>query len=372
MGRPKVRASLDLISGYHSAQVDVEVRLSTNESPEPPPAGFVEALKESLDSLHWNRYPDRSATELRERIGQVEAPHVAGALTAANVSVANGSNEILQSLCLAYGGPDRSALTFEPTYALHQHIAQVCGTEVIQVERDSEFRINLDQAVAAILEQRPSITFLCSPNNPTGMVESPSTVSAVLDAVESVNGLLVVDEAYGQFAAWSALSLVAEERSIVVTRTYSKTWSAAALRLGYLVGPTWVVDELDKVLLPYHLDSVTQVAGLLALDYQSEMEQRVAALVKERTRVSAALEDLPVQQWPSEANYILFRPLAHPEGSSISMRQSGDVVWQALVDRSVLVRNCSSWPRLDGCLRVTLGTAEENTKFLEALTEVLS
>ena len=374
MGRPKVRSSLDLIAGYHSAQVNVEVRLNTNESPEPPPSGFVDALKASLDSLQWNRYPDREARALRGRIAQVESPLVPGGLTAENICVANGSNEILQSLCLAYGGPGRSVLTFEPTYALHPHIAQVCGTEVKQVERDSEFQLDLSQAIAAIVEHRPSITFLCSPNNPTGMVESSFTVRAVLDAVESVDGLLVVDEAYGQFAAWSALSLIEEERSIVVTRTYSKTWSAAALRLGYLVAPTWVIEQLDKVLLPYHLDAVTQAAGLLALEYHREMEHRVAELVGERTRVSAALADLPVQQWPSEANFILFRPLPLEADthSDAALASIGDFVWQGLVDRSVLVRNCSSWPRLSGCLRVTLGTAAENTKFLDALSEVLT
>ncbi len=372
MARPQVRPSLDLIAGYHSAQVQVEVRLNTNESPEPPPQGFVDALKLALDSVQWNRYPDRGAQLLRARIAQVESPLVSGSistdgLTANNICVANGSNEVLQSLCLAYGGPDRSVLIFEPTYALHAHIARVCGTEVIQLDRDTEFRLDVDEAVATILKQRPSITFLCSPNNPTGMVEDSATVRTLLQAVESVDGLLVVDEAYGQFAAWTALALIAEERSILVTRTYSKTWSAAALRLGYLVGPTWAIEQLDRVLLPYHLDAVTQAAGLLALDYQVEMEQRVQRLVSERNRVTQALQSLPVKQWQSEANFILFRPI---QGSASS--SDGDRVWQALVDRSVLVRNCSSWPRLDGCLRVTLGTAAENSKFLTALSEVLS
>ncbi|MEX0768668.1 MAG: histidinol-phosphate transaminase [Microthrixaceae bacterium] len=376
MARPQPRPSLDLVAGYHSAQVDVSVRLNTNESPEPPPAGFVEALKLALDQVQWNRYPDRSALQLRARIAQVESKQPfedtqsegdsSNSLTAKNVCVANGSNEILQSLCLAYGGPSRSVLTFEPSYALHEHIARVCGTEVIQLNRDSEFQLDLDEAVATIQASRPSITFLCSPNNPTAMVENAETVGVLLQAVESVDGLLVVDEAYGQFAAWTALNLVAEDRSLVVTRTYSKTWSAAALRLGYLIGPTWVIDQLEKVLLPYHLDAVTQAAGLLALDYQAEMEQRVETLVRERERVVQAFKDLPLQQWPSEANFILFRP--HRSDTNPS---EGDRVWQELVNRSVLVRNCSSWARLDGCLRVTLGTAEENDKFLAALSEVL-
>jgi histidinol-phosphate aminotransferase len=172
----------------------------------------------------------------------------------------------------------------------------------------------------------------------------------------------VVDEAYGQFSPWSALSLVAEDRSVVVSRTYSKTWSAAALRLGYLVGPTWCVEQLDKVVLPYHLDAVKQLAGLLALDHLDEMRARVARLVEERGKVAAALDELEVDQWPSAANFILFRP----------RHRSGDQVWAELVERSVLVRNCASWPGLDDCLRITLGTAEENDEFLAALRQVLA
>jgi histidinol-phosphate aminotransferase len=173
---------------------------------------------------------------------------------------------------------------------------------------------------------------------------------------------VVVDEAYGQFAPWSALTLVDDERPLAVTRTYSKTWSMAAGRLGYLVGPRWLVAELDKVALPYHLDAVKQVAGRLALDYKAEMDARVAAIVEERGRLSARLADLPVDVWPSGANFLLFRP-QHAEGRK---------VWEALVDRSVLVRDCSSWPRLDGCLRVTIGTAAEDDAFLAALEEALS
>jgi histidinol-phosphate aminotransferase len=209
--------------------------------------------------------------------------------------------------------------------------------------------------------ERPSITFLCSPNNPTGRLEEAEVVTSVLDAVERVGGLLVVDEAYGQFSPWSALSLVSEDRSVVVTRTYSKTWSAAGLRLGYAIGPTWLVEELDKVVLPYHLDAVKQLAGVLALDHLEEMRRRVARLVEQRGVVARGLDDLGVQQWPSAANFILFRIPG----------RSGDEVWSGLVERSVLVRNCASWPGLEGCLRVTIGTESENRRFLDALADVL-
>lgn len=360
MNRPRVRDDLALMEGYHSPQLDVRVRLNTNEAPEPPPAAFVESLRAALGGVAWNRYPDRGATALRARIAEAESGG-SRSFTAPHVFAANGSNEVLQTLCLAYGGPGRSVLTFEPTYALHGHIARVCGTAVVEVDRREDFTLDVAEAVDAVRRHRPALTFLCSPNNPTGRVEDAATVGAVLEAVEEVGGLLVVDEAYGQFAPWSALDLVDEERSVVVTRTYSKTWSAAALRLGYLVGPTWVTDAVSTVVLPYHLDAVTQLAGVLALDFADDMQRRVRALVAERERVAALLAEFPVQQWPSGANFVLFRPL---------LRDGGEV-WDDLVARSVLVRNCSSWPRLGGCLRVTIGTRAENDAFLHALGEVL-
>lgn len=352
MKRPPVRDDLALHPGYHSPQVDVDVRLNTNEAPAPPPEGFREALAAELATVEWHRYPDRAATALREAIA---AHH---GVEASQVFVANGSNEVLQTLCLTYGGPGRSVATFEPTYALHSHIPKITNTAVVSGERRDDFALDLDEVRRVLAEHEPTITFLCSPNNPTGMVETEETVRAV---AELAPGLLVVDEAYGQFAPWSALELVDDESSLVVTRTYSKTWSMAAARLGYLVGPSWLVAELSEVVLPYHLDTVKQIAGRLALEFEPQMRSRVADLVEERGRVSAALAELPVTVWPSGANFILFRPEAI----------DGDTVWKRLVEQSVLVRNCASWPRLDGCLRVTLGTPAEDDRFLAALAQIL-
>jgi histidinol-phosphate aminotransferase len=173
---------------------------------------------------------------------------------------------------------------------------------------------------------------------------------------------MVVDEAYGQFADWSAMSMVDDDVPLVVTRTFSKTWSLAGMRLGYLVGPAAVVANLERVALPYHLDAVTQAAGRLALGHVGDMEARVGAIVAERRRLLGCLGDLGMTTWPSQANFILFRP---PDGR-------GQQVWQALVDRSVLVRDTSSWPGLEGCLRVTVGNPEENDRFLAALKEVMA
>lgn len=361
MTRPEPRGSLALVAGYHSPQIDVEVRLNTNEAPEAPPQEFLDALARAATEVRWNRYPDRNATELRARIAATEQPLVDSDIDVANVVVANGSNEVLQSVCLTYGGPGRSVLTIEPTYQLHSHIARITGTDVVAVDRNDDFTIDLPAVLAAIEEERPSVVFVCSPNNPTGMVESAGTVTAVLDAVEAVGGLLVVDEAYGQFAKWSALSLVSEDRSVLVSRTFSKTWSLAALRLGYAIGPSWMIEAITSVVLPYHVDALKQRAGVLALDHHEAMERRVATLVEERGRIMAELVTMPVECWPSESNFVLFRPT----------ELDGDDVWHRLVERSVMVRNCAGWDRLDGCLRVTVGTAQENEVFLRELRAVL-
>jgi len=346
--------------GYHSPQVEVEVRLNTNESPEPPPAGFVEALACELRSLSLNRYPDREATALRAALADFHEVELDA------VFCTNGSNEAIQCLLLAYGGPARAAAVFEPTYALHSHIARLTGTPVLSGQRDDSFRVEpgeVGRVVASAAESfgpgAPSVTFLCSPNNPTGGVETAENVRAVLGLVP---GLVAVDEAYAQFAPWSAVELLESSSRLVVLRTFSKTWAMAGLRLGYLIADPRVVAAVSKVALPYHLDALKQAAGRLALGFSSEMRARVAAIMEERGRVAAALSDLSVEVWPSDANFILFRV---PSGKGLA-------VWKGLLDHSILIRDISGWPGLEDCLRVTIGTRPENDRFLSALRDVLS
>jgi histidinol-phosphate aminotransferase len=348
----RVRDDLGGVEGYHSPQVAVDVRLNTNESPYPPPAAWREAFLDELAALPLHRYPDRRAGALRTAIGEQHGvgPH--------QVFAANGSNEVLQALCLAYGGPGRAVAVFEPTYALHSHIARVTGTAVAVGERRADFGLDLAEVERVLADAAPALTFLCSPNNPTGTVDPAEATAAVLAAAP---GLVVVDEAYGQFAPRSAIGDVSDDGSLVVVRTFSKTWALAGLRLGYCVAPAGVVEDLERVTLPYHLDAAKQLAGRLAVRYEAEMRARVAALVAERQRLATALGALPVDTWPSGANFVLFRPRHRPGGE----------VWQGLVERSVLVRDCSAWPRLDGCLRVTVGTPEEGDAFLAALGAML-
>jgi len=349
---PSLRRDLQGLEGYHSPQLDVPVRLNTNESPYAPPPEFVEAWLDALRATQLNRYPDRAARDLRAALAaQLGQP-------VERLFCANGSNEVLQTLLLTFGGAGRAAAVFEPTYALHSHIARITGTSVVVGERSADFTVDSASARALVAEHRPAVVFLCSPNNPTGTVESAGAVEALLDAS---GALVVVDEAYGEFADHSAVDLVSDDRPLIVSRTYSKVWSMAALRLGFCVAPPWVVEELEKVVLPYHLAVPTQLAGVLALRYGGEMDERVALLVRERERVRAELHGVDgITVFPSGANFLLLR--VHGDGHAL---------WQRLVDRGVLVRDFSRWPRLDECLRVTVGTPEENDAFLAALREAV-
>ena len=350
---PPVRPDLELNEGYHSPQVQAEVRLNTNESPFAPPDAWREELLAELETVSFHRYPDRPATDLRAAVADLHG------VRTEEVFCANGSNEVLQCLLLAFGGPGRRALLFEPTYALHAHISRITGTEIVSGARDDDFQIDPQDAEALIGSTEPDITFLCSPNNPTGRAEPPETVAKV---VQAAPGLVIVDEAYGQFSLTSALDLRGPgQPGLAVTRTFSKTWAMAGARLGYVVADPAVVEACEAVVLPYHLSAQTQLAGLLALRHVPEMEARVARISEERGRMAAALADLPVDSWPSDANFILFRPRA----------RDADDVWRSLLERSVLIRNCASWDGLRGCLRVTIGTPEENDRFLRALKESL-
>ena len=352
MTLPTPRDDLGRLERYHSPQLDVSVRLNTNESPFPPPAGFVDAWLEALRAVPLHRYPDREARRLRgalaERLGQPPA----------RVFAANGSNEVLQTLLLAYGGAGRRALVFEPTYALHAHLARITGTTVVDGDRRDDFLISPTEADQLISAERPAVVFLCSPNNPTGTVEPRATVEALLASVlDHGPGLLVVDEAYGEFAGWSAVELIGDDVPLVVARTYSKVWSMAALRLGFAVGPAAVVEQLDRVVLPYHLAVPTQVAGVEALAFEAEMRARGEALVTERQRLAAALTRLPgLTVYPSGAIFVLVR-----------VDGDGHALWQRLVERGVLVRDFSHVRRLEGCLRITVGTPAEDDALLGAL-----
>ena len=347
------REQIQAMSGYHSPQVDVPVRLNTNESPFPPPRQWIDALNDVVSSIDWNRYPDRSAQELREVIAKRHG------VDASMVFVANGSNEVLQTILLTYAGHGRTVATFEPTYQMYAQIARVAGADVVVGERRADMTLDSHEIERVMQKHRPAVTFLCNPNNPTGLVEPRENLDVLL---QHATGIVVVDEAYAEFADWSAVDMVSQDKALAVTRTFSKTLSMAALRVGYVIAPAWMVEQLSIAVLPYHLDSFKQAATIAALSFTKEMEERVALIKAERSRIESDLSSHDIEVWPSGANFVLFRP------RSVPAKQ----VWESLLADGVLVRDCSSWARLDGCLRVTVGTPEENSAFLAAMRKALS
>lgn len=349
-GRVRVRPDLQHVVPYGAPQLDVPVRLNTNETAEPPPEGWLEEVAAGLPSLELNRYPDRGHRRLRERLARRFG------LSPAQVWAANGSNEVLTQLLQAYGGPGREVLTVRPGYSMYPILARVTLTSPVEVDLDGELRLTAGVAGAAVAEHDPDVVLVASPNNPTGVPVDPMVVRILHDQSEA---LVVVDEAYVEFGAASVAGLLGQLPRLVVVRTFSKAFRLAGLRLGYLLAREWVVEDVRRVRLPYHLDAITQLAGELALDHEEEFLDHRSRIVQERDRVSTALEATDgVEVWPSAANFVLFRSPV-------------DDLFARLLERGVLVRDFSDQPRLSGCLRVTIGTERENDAFLDALRESL-
>ena len=350
-----LRADLAGLEPYGAPQLDVPVRLNTNENPYPPPAPVVAAIAaaaaEAAASL--NRYPDRDAIALRADL----AGYLGHALTARHLWAANGSNEILQQLLQAFGGPGRTALGFEPSYSMHPLIAKTTGTGWVSGRREDDFRLDAGHAAALVREVAPDLVFLTSPNNPTGTALPLGAIEAVCAAAP---GMVVVDEAYAEFArdgTHSALTLLPGFGRLVVTRTMSKAFALAGARVGYLAAAPAVVDALLLVRLPYHLSALTQAAARAALSHAPDLLGRVAELRAERDRTVAWLRGSGLDVAESDANFVLFGGLRDRHAS-----------WQGLLDAGVLVRETGP----PGWLRVTIGTPDEMAAFRCALTGVLA
>lgn len=333
---------------YGAPQLDVAVRLNTNETPYPPPSAFFDALADRLRGLQLQRYPDRKVTDLRTALG------ARFGMPPAQVWAAGGSNEVLLQLFQAYGGPGRRLLLTSPGYSAHPLIARAASTEVVEVPLDGSFTLDTVAATEAAKRSGAHVVCVASPHNPAGTLVSHDVVRALHDASEA---LTIVDEAYVEFAdeGASAVGLLEELDRLVVCRTFSKAWRLAGLRLGYLLAPDWVVDDIRKVRLPYHLDAITQVAGLVALDLEDVMTAHIAEIVAEREWLTRQLAALPgLTAHPSHGNFILVR------GSDGSL-------FERLLERGVLVRDFSSQPGLTNCVRITVGTRAEHEVLLAAL-----
>jgi histidinol-phosphate aminotransferase len=335
---------------YGAPQLDVAVRLNTNENSYPLPDAVVDAIAKALQAelRDLNRYPDRDAVALRADL----ADYLGHGLTGASTWAANGSNEIQQQLLQAFAGPGRTALGFGPSYSMHPLLAQGTGSRWIGALRDPDFGLTPAAAVAQIEQHDPDLIFLCSPNNPTGTALDPEVVTAVL---ESARGMVIVDEAYAEFArpgVPSALTLLPGHPRLVVSRTMSKAFGFAGGRLGYLAADPAVVDAVQLVRLPYHLSTLTQAAARAALSQRDALLATVETIKQQRDRIVSTLRERGFKVADSDANFVLFEV-------------GGDqtIAWRRLLDRGVLIRDVG----LPGWLRVTAGTPAETDAFLEAL-----
>ena len=359
---PPLREELRGLQPYGAPQLprdEVPVQLNVNENPYPPSPQCVDDIEAAVRAVavSLNRYPDRELSELRGALAEYLTRDTVHAVTAEQVWAANGSNEVMLQLLQAFGGPDRVALGFAPTYSMYPEYARDTSTRWVQGHRDSDFTLDLDHARDLIEQERPSVLLLASPNNPTGTALPLSAVATLCDLV--TDGLVVVDEAYAEFrreGTPSALELLPRHRNLVVTRTMSKAFALAGARVGYLAADPAVCDAIRVVRLPYHLSAVTQAVALAALRHAGELLGAVEELRAERDRTVEWLHAHGLAVAESDANFVL-----------VGIFRDRHAVWQGLLDRGVLVREVGP----DGWLRVSIGTAEEMQAFREALTEVL-
>lgn len=351
-----LRADLRGLTPYGAPQLDVPVRLNTNENPHPPPPELAAdvAAAVAVEAARLHRYPDRDAVALRDDLAAYLRDSTGVPVSGANLWAANGSNEILQQLLQAFGGDGRSALGFEPSYSMHPIIAGGTRTEWLPAPRRADFSVDVDAAVAAVRHHRPDVVFLTSPNNPTGQSLPVADLHRIASAAP---GIVVVDEAYVEFSSRpSALTLLDElAERLVVTRTMSKAFAFAGGRLGYLAAAPAVVEALLLVRLPYHLSALTQAAARTALRHAPATLGSVATLVAERHRVVESLRRLGFDPVDSDANFVLFGRF-----------DDAAAAWRRYLDRGVLIRDVG----IAGHLRATIGLPQENDAFLAASEEI--
>jgi histidinol-phosphate aminotransferase len=343
-------------SPYGAPQLDVPIRLNTNENPFAPPPELVAELTREVEAAarDLHRYPDRDAVELRTALAEYLSGATGVRLATANIWAANGSNEILQQVLQAFGGPGRTALGFEPSYSMHPIIASGTRTEWVPTPRRADFSVDAAAAAKVLAEHAPDLAFVTSPNNPTGGAIEPDDLAELIDAAP---GMIVVDEAYAEFSGRaSSVELLAEYgHKLIVSRTMSKAFAFAGGRVGYLAAAPAVVDALQLVRLPYHLSSLTQAAARAALRHADATLASVARLRDERDRVMGELAVMGYQVVPSDANFVLFGRFTDAPAS-----------WRAFLDRGVLIRDVG----ISAHLRVSIGAPEENDIFLQAAREI--
>ncbi len=353
-----LRNDLSPLTPYGAPQLPADAALNTNENPYSPSPALQQAIAEAVlkVSADLNRYPDRDAIQLRTKLANYINSASGTDFSMNNIWAANGSNEIIQSIFLAFG--EGVALGFTPSYSMHPLIANVCGTNWVDGKRNPDFSLDVESAVLQIASLKPKITFITTPNNPTGGSITIAEIQLLADACVKVCGLLVVDEAYAEFSSQeSAVALIRKNPHVLVIRTMSKAFAFAGARLGYLVCDGAVKDAMMLVRLPYHLSAITQAAACTAIDFKDELLGYVSTLIAAREALVVELHNLGLKTIPSAANFILFT----------GFKADTPKLWSDLLGKGVLIRDVG----LEGYLRVSVGNEAENTLFMSALKELI-
>lgn len=358
LNRLPLRENLRGLEPYGAPQLEVPILLNVNENTHGLPESVHQAIVSSVSAaaVGLNRYPDREFTELRQALSR----YLGHGLTAENIWAANGSNEVLQQILQAFGGPGRTLLSFPPTYSMYPLLASGTDTEYVAVPRGTDFTLTPEAAAAAVAKTAANVVVLCSPNNPTGTALGLDVVEAAYEAGEASNAIVIVDEAYAEFAhagTPSALTLLPGRERLIVSRTMSKAFALAGARVGYLAAAPQIADALRLVRLPYHLSAITQATALAALEHADALLANVEDIKTQRDRIVEGLAALGLQPAPSDSNFVFFGGLEDPHA-----------VWQGLLDAGVLIRDVG----IPGHLRVTAGTEAETTAFLDGIRALMS
>lgn len=345
---PPVRDDLKDLKSYEVPVTRASVELDSNENPWNLPAEVLKDVLDKIGGIDFNRYPEIGGGWLKQNLADGYR------LGSENLMVGNGSNEVILNLLQAFGGPGRKAILFTPTYSMHGVLCRIASTETVSLALGKDYSFDYETAQDAIWREKPDIVFLNSPNNPTGNLISLEIIEQVCRGGDF---LVVVDEAYGEFSGETCLPMIKEYKNLVIVKTFSKAFRLAAARVGYALSDAGIIAGLDKVKLPYNLNGLSQTAAALVWQKRDIILERVAEIVAERERLFARLDELEGNQpFPSYANFILF-----------STERDANAVFQRLLDKGVQIRNFSTKPHLENCLRVTVGTPEENDAFMEAL-----
>ena len=343
---------LAALTPYDPKYLPAEVILSANENSRDVPVEVRREIEHELRRLPFNRYPDPLANDLRDLIAE------ANGLERGQVLMSNGGDELLFAIALTYGGPGRTMMNLPPTFSVYEYNARLTGTNVVNIPRKPDFTIDEEAVLSRAAQGDIDYIVVTSPNNPTGDVPREEFLLTLLDTTDA---LVMVDEAYFEFSRFTMRPHLERHKNMVILRTFSKAFSLAAVRMGYLLGDAQVIGEFTKVRQPYSVDAVSQTIAKVVYKNRAKFSRGINAIIKERPRLIEELSRIPgLTVYPSNANYVLIR------------LEGADEVWERLYERGILVRDFSHAPYLENCLRITVGTPEEDDKLLAALTEILS